>query len=525
MAIKWLSFILLLSAFAAEAQTINAASCSAADVQAAFNSVTSSTTTVNIPAGTCNWSTQVTLTVPSGSTTLSILGAGSLTTTGGGDVTVIVDNYANTNPLLQITTATASSYFRLAGLTLQGGNGQVKQNGLLGILGNSQSTRLDHMHYQLSTYSPAVASIGVRVSGWVYGVMDHDIIDGGTAAFTEGINLFTDQYAGYANGDGAWAAPSALGTGNFFFVEDNTFNQGGAVDDCFGGGRLVFRYNTINNSATQTHPTGGAGDRRGCRAMELYENTLNNPNSSPIFDVFFLSSGTGVIWGNSAPTGYETFVSIYSIRSNNSDYSQTNCSGDNCSAGWGYCGTAFSGTGSTWDQNTKANTSTGYACIDEPGQGQGDQLNGTFPNKCDETTGCTTNDGTWPHEALEPIYEWMDKWAPVPGYGYSFFNNNESTVLNQNRDFYPFCSASNPSYYNCTSAFNGTVGTGSGLLSARPSACTTGVAYWATDTTTLYQCSSTNTWTAYYTPYTYPHPLTASSGTVVPPTGLQAVVN
>jgi len=25
---------------------------------------------------------------------------------------------------------------------------------------------------------------------------------------------------------------------------------------------------------------------------------------------------------------------------------------------------------------------------------------------------------------------------------------------------------------------------------------------------TLYKCTATNTWTAYYTPYAYPHPLT-----------------
>src|SRR5580658_8892268 len=83
----------------ARAQIINAPSCSQTDVQNAFNSVVASTTTVNIPAGTCDWTTQVTLNVPSGSTTLSVLGAGSLTTPGGGDATVIVDNFASNNTL------------------------------------------------------------------------------------------------------------------------------------------------------------------------------------------------------------------------------------------------------------------------------------------------------------------------------------------------------------------------------------------------------------------------------------------
>ena len=83
-------------------------------------------------------------------------------------------------------------------------------------------------------------------------------------------------------------------------------------------------------------------------------------------------------------------------------------------------------------------------------------------------------------------------------------------------------------------SFDGTRGVGQGLLAARPATCTAGaepntngVGYWATDTNTLYVCNPTNTWTAYYTPYTYPHPLTTggtSGASVNPPTGLVATV-
>src|SRR5690242_6672459 len=113
--VKSLFFAILFSVLVfgkvAQAQTINAASCSSTDVQAAFNSVTATTTTVKIPgcpAGV-GWSAQVSLNVPSGSTTLSIIGAGNLSTTGGGDQTVIVDNFNSSNPLLAINTNSTQS--------------------------------------------------------------------------------------------------------------------------------------------------------------------------------------------------------------------------------------------------------------------------------------------------------------------------------------------------------------------------------------------------------------------------------
>jgi hypothetical protein len=62
-------------------------------------------------------------------------------------------------------------------------------------------------------------------------------------------------------------------------------------------------------------------------------------------------------------------------------------------------------------------------------------------------------------------------------------------------------------------SFDGSVGIGVGLLSARPSSgLTVGVGYWATDTNTLYRATGATTWETYYTPYTYPHPLRLGMG-------------
>jgi hypothetical protein len=516
--LKFALFLLFISAVsAANGQTISAASCSASDVQAAFNSVTGSTTTVLIPAGSCTWTTQVSLNVPSGSASLSVLGAGNLNTLGGGDQTSITDNDSAGQSLLQVSTnSTASSKFRLAGLTFKAGSGATKY-AVVTVTGGSQNVRIDHNHW---SYSSSSGSSLLKTSGWVYGVVDHNLFDMGGS--TQGVWTWDEGYGGNSYGDGAWAAATQLGSANFVFVEDNTFNGALYANDCTEGGRQVFRHNTVNNSiGIQTHPTGGGGRVRGCRAWEVYGNTFSGSNSSPFYNAFFLSSGTGVIWGNSATTGYETFASLHNVRSDNSDYSQSSTPG-----GWGYCGTSFNGTGSSWDGNTSG--ASGYPCLDQPARGKGDLISGDFPNVKNTATGSIA----WTHEALEPIYEWMDNWVQVPGYGYSFFNVHEPEVLVQNVDFYGWChSGSSTGCTNFTgvstpaSSTNG--GVGSGLLSARPSSCTPTVAYWATDTNTLYQCLTTNNWTAYYTPYAYPHPLVSGQQGATappPPTNVQSTV-
>lgn len=90
--------------------------------------------------------------------------------------------------------------------------------------------------------------------------------------------------------------------------------------------------------------------------------------------------------------------------------------------------------------------------------------------------------------------------------------------------------SANREYFVGTEPFDGTKGVGWGPLSARPVTCTKGVGYWATDQNTanltgmvgkdpttpisgtLYRAVDTNTWEAFYTPYTYPHPLRNEGG-------------
>src|SRR5580692_859167 len=83
-------FGLLLEAHAQT--TVTAKSCNESDVASAIKSanVAGAQNTVSVPAGTCTWTTALTVNVNS-TASLSIIGAGT-SATGGGDQTVIIDN-------------------------------------------------------------------------------------------------------------------------------------------------------------------------------------------------------------------------------------------------------------------------------------------------------------------------------------------------------------------------------------------------------------------------------------------------
>jgi hypothetical protein len=125
----------------------------------------------------------------------------------------------------------------------------------------------------------------------------------------------------------------------------------------------------------------------------------------------------------------------------------------------------------------------------------------------------------------------MNTWTPQYYTANPMYANqtagSSTAIATNNQDFFADCGSANGNT-GCTGSFTGAAGTGFGTLAARPSTCTansdptgetaapTGVGYWATDTNTLYVCGPTaNTWTTYYTPYTYPNPLVGGGGTMV----------
>jgi hypothetical protein len=141
------------------------------------------------------------------------------------------------------------------------------------------------------------------------------------------------------------------------------------------------------------------------------------------------------------------------------------------------------------------------ASFDQPGMGKADLLRGNPPSN-----------ERWPNQKCEPLYSWLNtRNGSAFTTLFDVARASPYPTVKENRDYFnwkgPQTADDRP--------FDGTSGVGSGTNAQRPRTCTPGpdgngtpgVGYWETDTKTFYACTASNTWTKYYAPFRYPHPL------------------
>ncbi len=297
------SLLLLLAAPPAQAATINAASCSQADVQAAINSA-SAGDVLMIPSRNCTWTSAVNVSKP-----LSIMGAGSgntiLTASGG-----MPDGFFN------ITGFTASSLVRVSGFTFQMTNwtpaAAIRVHDMAGGVHGGQ-IRIDHNTFHFGNVPITFDHMK--------GLIDHNY-------FYNGIQSIGFSAGSRANADASWASLDA-GTVEALFIEDNHFITNASYTlpytqeqiGTHNGGKLVVRFNDF--TATDVPDTlgtytpfmahgsadggcGGAGywqasscQRRGQSVIEFY----NNTESGKRIDFMYISRGSANLIYNNVITG------------------------------------------------------------------------------------------------------------------------------------------------------------------------------------------------------------------------------
>ena len=365
--------------------TLQATSCSQADVQAAIDAAGDGDS-VSIPPGTCHWGSSVTVPPTKG---LIIQGAGI-------DQTIILGG------IFWINTG-SNKFYRITGFTLNAAGWTIF------VRGTSNRWRIDHNKIT-GTGEIWVDGIGL------YGVIDHNTFTGDPRST---IRVFQGSYDSrgsdfpFDGGATSWRTPSSIGTADAVYIEDNTWNfstpvAGVSAVDGRSGARWVMRHNTLQNMQWGSHDA-EIGHERGTRQFEAYQNTFIYTQDFSMS--LFHRGGTGVIWGNRFRathfTWAETPFIVRNTRSVDGDVTGEPWSTQTCNGG----PQKFCLGGPPHACNTNADCTGDFKSPCVPIDGN-QETNGYA---CRDQIGRSTDNPTTGAQALEPVYLWDNYYCYGPG--------------------------------------------------------------------------------------------------------------
>jgi len=385
------AFVFLLRpAFAAD---IALPSCEAVDVQAAFNKVQAGDRIVGPVLGAAKWTVQVTLNAPP-----------NLTVQAGCAITdnykPSADKFHTAGPLLAVNVPEAGTFFWQRGFQVKAdaANSNYKSS-LIAVYGRNKQFRWEGIRCDTTQGAYPDFNYGVVTCFDFWGQV-HGVLHNSEFNFADRGGAFVIH--GDGEGDDAWAKDAGFGTDAFLFFETNkitNLGSGGTVNDCYHGGKAVIRYNDIQGaSLAQTHPTGGSGRARGCRALDVYKNNSRlGLDGKTNFNAGFISGGELLFWGNVMPLTHSNMLTWHSMRvPGGSNYGQVDPP-----SGWGYFRSLYDLVDSAFDQ---------------PGRGKSDRLSGTFPSVRNDTKSCLISPTCTPDQATAGSYVWDNQWTN-PGMG------------------------------------------------------------------------------------------------------------
>ncbi|MFO1313544.1 MAG: hypothetical protein U1F41_15930 [Burkholderiales bacterium] len=271
----------------AGAATRTANSCSYADVASSV-AASAAGDTVNVPAGTCAWSSTLSITTP-----ISLVGAGKGKT--------IITNSVGT---LVAIKKTQSTPVRLSGFTF---NNSDNQSPIVLIVGPAFKVRIDNMVFNKGDAAVGSNWNGAGATGPVYGVVHSSEFYN-----TKRTYFAMDVRSGESIwGSTAWAEFSAApttfpGSEKMMYFEDNAFvwnssNTDPAVQGAlYGqyGGKAAFRRNTFNGLCTYIDAHGDKPDYSTIY-YEIYDNTfVEDQTLCKQGDIVWLRGGQMIAHGN-----------------------------------------------------------------------------------------------------------------------------------------------------------------------------------------------------------------------------------
>lgn len=367
--------------------------------------------------------------------------------------------------------------------------------------------RIDHNWFINANRAALINCISpISANGpFSYGLVDHNFLDD---CQIEGAQDFSNT----AGKNLRWAEANPIGTALQLVVEDNWLYRPTPTTgfwnciDANQGNSYTFRFNTLEGCRVEAHGI-LAAEQRGTRLEEVYNNLITGGNNNRWA---LLRSGVQIVWGN-----------VFSKASHNNRDIHIDVQRD-----YDTCPGCV--VGSTWDLCDGTRTVDGN---DSGGEG--------FP--CLDQIGMIRDTTNWGATFGLPKPGTQERYGSY--FWDNYDNDNGGAIMNIAKNCpASVCSstaitrhntkhvANNVSYWHHTLSFDGSSGMGVGDLSARPTSCVTGVAYFARDQGSwnqstsnpagnqkngedgiMYKCISgdgaggaADTWDVWYTPLGYP---------------------
>jgi hypothetical protein len=376
-----LSIALLMPHGRPDAATVNAASCSNANVQSAVDSAAAGDV-VTIPAGDCTWTSRVDVNKP---VTLKGAGVGS---------TVIRNGINGVMLSLRIP---ESGTLYVSDITFDLMSRDTGSRGAIEMTAQGDNLNAFRFHH-FEMLNQLKRGFYIFLEGYeVGGLIDHGRITSKGSKWISIEGTGPEEHQPFRR-------PLALGTNKFIFIEDNqienisTNAQIDGWNDAYTGARYVLRYNRMTGCPAEVgHHGADSGFARGTHSFEVYSNAFTQTrNCNYTTRAINFRSGTGVVFNNTWTGRYGYGMHVTNYRS------------DESHAPWGKC----DGT-SRWDENVPGEK--GWACLDQIGHVFGPTIGGA--------------------NTLDPLYEWNNT---INGRDADFINTNHNANVHvrPNRDYY-----------------------------------------------------------------------------------------